>query len=122
MDPVALRDQRVDTDAEEDDEDGNDRDDLPAKVGHDSTSLCIRGLDDGRLALQAANGGTRDLDSDLRIVGDLQLDHLLVDFRDLAVYPARRDDPVVHLEAVEKLLHLLLLTLRRQQDDEVEDA
>src|SRR4051812_31106544 len=36
--------------------------------------------------------------------------------------PARRDDPVVHLEAVEKLLHLLLLTLRRQQDDEVEDA
>src|SRR3954470_12683243 len=84
------------------------------------TSLCIRGLDDRRMALQAADGGARNLDSDLRIVGDLQLDHLLVDFRDLAMNPARRDDPVVHLEAIEKLLHLLLLTLCRQQDDEVE--
>ena len=33
-DAVARRDDRIDADAREDDEDGEDRDDLPAKVRH----------------------------------------------------------------------------------------
>ena len=44
-----------------------------------------------------------------------------VEARDLAVDAAGRDDAVVDLQALEKLLHLLLLALPRQQDDEVED-
>src|SRR5262249_48177307 len=46
---------------------------------------------------------------------------LLAQPRDLTVDAARRDDPIVDFQVVEKLLHLLLLALRRQQDDEVED-
>ena len=42
--------------------------------------------------------------------------------RDLSVDAAGRDDPIADLQAVEKLLHLLLLPLHRQQDDEVEDG
>ena len=41
--------------------------------------------------------------------------------RDLAVNAARGDDPVVDLQVVEELLHLLLFALRGQQNDEVED-
>ena len=41
--------------------------------------------------------------------------------RDLSVDAAGRDDAIVDLQALEELLHLLLLALHRQQDDEVED-
>ena len=49
------------------------------------------------------------------------LDDLIVQARDLAVDAARRDDAIVDLQALEKLLHLLLLALRREQDDEIEN-
>src|SRR2546423_5116433 len=83
--------------------------------------LCIRGLNDGRLTLEAADRRAGDPDPHLRIVGNLELHQLLVDLRNLAVDAAGRDHLVVHFQVVEKLLHLLLLPLRRQQDDEVED-
>ena len=61
----------------------------------------------------------RDFDADL--VGNLELHALIAEPRDLAVDAAGRDDPIADLQAVEKLLHLLLLALHRQQDDEIED-
>src|SRR4029077_12111339 len=60
------------------------------------------------------------LDSDF--VGDLQLHALAPEARDLTVDTAGRDHLVAHLQAFEKLLHLLLLAAHRQQNDEVEDA
>src|SRR5262245_49113327 len=58
---------------------------------------------------------------DPHFVGNLQLHTLLAEARDLAVDAARRDDTIVDLQVVEELLHLLLLALHRQQDDEVKD-
>src|SRR5439155_16571833 len=80
----------------------------------------IRSLDDRRLPLKAADGRPRHVYA--HFVGDLQLYFVIVEARDLPVDAAGRDDLVVHLQALEKLLHLLLLALHREKDDEVEDA
>ena len=77
-------------------------------------------MNDGILTLIAADGGTRDLDPDL--VGDLQLHGFLVHLRDLAVDSARGHDVLTDFEAGLEVLHLLLLALRGQQHDEIEDA
>src|SRR5262249_48830907 len=77
-------------------------------------------FNDLRLSLIAADRRARDLDSHL--VGDLQLHLLLVELDNLPVDAAGRDDFVVDLQIVQKLLDLLLLASRRHQDDEVEDA
>ena len=58
---------------------------------------------------------------DAHVVGDLQLDGLLVHLGDRAVDAAGGHDPVAHLQRAEKLLHLLLPLLHRQQNDEIED-
>src|SRR5947207_12491937 len=81
--------------------------------------LRIRGVDDRRLTLKAADGRLRDIDPDL--VGNLQLHLVAVDAGNLAVDAAGRDDPVAFLQVVEKLLHFLLLSLTGEQDDEIED-
>src|SRR5438477_6693576 len=81
--------------------------------------LLIILVDDGRLALVAADGGPGHLDPNF--VSDLQLHALIAEPRDLAVDAAGRDDAVVHLQTIEELLHFLLLALGRQQNDEVED-
>src|SRR5262245_20378855 len=76
-------------------------------------------FNDWRLPLVAADGVARDIDPNL--VGNLQRNAIAADLRDLPVDAAGRHDPVVLLQRVEKLLHLLLLTLGGQQDDEIED-
>src|SRR5207248_7143690 len=81
--------------------------------------LIARGLDDRRLSLITANRLPRHFDSDL--VRHLNLHALLAETRNLPVYSPRRDDLVVHLQMIEELLHLLLLPLGRQQNDEIEN-
>src|SRR5262245_9385466 len=85
----------------------------------DAALLRLRRVDDRRLPLIAADGRFRDLD--LNLFGDLELDALFAQLGDLTVDAARRDHPVVHLEVLQELVHLLLLPLGRQQDDEIED-
>jgi hypothetical protein len=46
---------------------------------------------------------------------------LLAEAGDLAVDSLAEDHPVADLQAVEELLHLLLLALGGQQNDEIED-
>ena len=65
--------------------------------------------DDRRLALIAADGRPRHFDPDL--VGDLELHALLAEPRDLPVDAAVVMTLSLDLQAVEKLLHLLLLAL-----------
>src|SRR4029077_1760335 len=86
----------------------------------DMLHLWIRGLDDRRLPLIPADGCPRDVDPDL--IRDLNLNALLAESRDLPVDPARRNDFVVDFQIVEKLLHLLLLALAGEQDDEIENS
>src|SRR5471030_300276 len=92
----------------------------PASLYLSYLSLWVRGLDNRRLALIAADCRFRYFDIDL--VGHLKLHALLVEAHDLAEDPARGDDLVVDLQVVEKFLHLLLLALAGEQDDEIEDC
>src|SRR5689334_4324156 len=71
-------------------------------------------LHDGWLPLQPSDRGARHVDP--YFVGNLQRDAVAIDFDDLAVNPARRDDLVVLLQAFEERLHLLLLPPGRQQN------
>ena len=76
------------------------------KIRHNALTA-LAGFDDRRPALIAADGRLRDLDPDL--VGNLQLHALVAEPRHLAVDAAGRDDPIADLQALEELLHLLLL-------------
>src|SRR5205823_480436 len=83
-------------------------------------SLIGRRVDDRRLPLIPANGSLGHFDPHL--VGDLKLNGLVAEARDLAVNPAGRDHAIANLQTIEKFLHLLLLALHRQQDDEIKDC
>src|SRR5262245_32278270 len=78
------------------------------------------GLDDRGLALIAADGRLGYFDPDF--IGDLQLDALVAQPGDLPVDAPGGDHPVAYLQSVQELLHLLLLPLHGQQDDEIEDT
>src|ERR1700736_1089294 len=124
MDAVVRGDDRIDADRAEDHEHGKNGDDFPANVvAHMSVCRPLHGralrFDDGRLALVAADRGFRHLDP--HFIRDLELDALLTEAGHGPVNAAGGDDAIAHLEGVEKLLHLLLLPLHRQENDEIED-
>ena len=74
----------------------------------------------GRLALVTADGCPSDFDANL--LGYLQLHGLIVEFRDLHVDASGGNHAIVDFQAAQELLHLLLLALHRQKDDEVKDC
>src|SRR5262245_29311400 len=114
-----LGQQRVDAHTEEQGEDDEDAEELPAKVlVHGLNVPVFRNY--GVLPLISADGRPGDLNPDL--VRDLHLHRLVVQARNLPVKPARRHDLVAHLEGALEHLHLLLPLLHGQQDQEIEDA
>ena len=85
---------------------GGNNQDLPAKVlVHGLQTAGVR-LDDRLLPLVARNGRTGDLDSDL--VGDLNLDGLVIKLGHKPINAACGDDLVAYLQAGLKVLNLLL--------------